>query len=91
MQKPKEFLAFSHPPDLGLWGTRVCDEIIAYLFSLPLQNQWNLIGFGRVPAGRRGLAGRAAGSRKPAPAGPPPWRPEPCSAARDSKPMPGNQ
>ena len=29
---------FSHPPDPGLWGSRVYLEIIASMVSLPLQN-----------------------------------------------------
>ena len=43
------------------------------------------IGFWAL-AGRRGLSGKAAGSRQ----SPPPRHPTPCSAARDSRPMPGN-
>ena len=38
------------------------------------------IGFWAL-AGRRGLSGKAAGSRK----SPPPWHPTPCSAARGSR------
>ena len=55
-----------------------------YGFSTP-PNTKEIIGFWAL-AGRRGLSGRAAGSRKP----PTPRHPTPCSAARDSRPMPGN-
>ena len=43
------------------------------------------IGFWAL-AGRRGLSGKAAGSRK----SPSPWDPTPCSAARGPRYMPGN-
>ena len=76
---------FSHPPDPGLWGSSVSVEIILLLFFSTPPNTKEFIGFWAL-AGRRGLSGRAAGSRKP----PTPRHPTPCSAARDSRPMPGN-
>ena len=65
-QKHKEFLVFSHPPDLGLWGSSVSAEMIVLQgFSTPPKpKEFN--GVWALP-GRRGLSGRAAGTRKPSP------------------------
>ena len=58
---------FSHPPDPGLWGSRVCAARPASKVSLPLQIPRNSLVSGLWPAGGGCLGGLPAAASPPPP------------------------
>ena len=85
--KPKEFVAFSLPPDLRLWESMFYLEVVLLhlevIALLPLQNLRNSLVFGLRPAGGACLGGLpAAGIPPPRPRALCLVAPGPCLAIR---------